>query len=683
MERSVTGTLQRIELLVKTAVENRFVFIAVLLMMLPYATVGAQTPHVHLESGSAHAQTIEAMSNARKILLQFRSIVVKVDSASGKSFEFTVQMLYDPRSRLFAWTYFQKSSDYDVEGEAKEFIKESMVNVAGDRLVVFRRPVFFRQVAVWEGSELYDSMEQGQAGVIRFFEEHRATAETAWNARSKSIDLMQQIPRDFMEQCYSDISIAPTIDEVRRDGKEWIFKITGANGNSAEIHLDDGFKVVSTKLIPRPGVIVLDSARLPKAVRAIRDGIPVELEAEELRVNIAQGCSLASVQTVLTIYDPASKLFMWVPGQPRYVAAGASRLPDELPAWFFPYSIFVIADDKMVSFSANTEIVRQSSSRFASIQEAQEALFAEVGKRHYVADDGKPFPLNSALFSMEQCNPRCDLPSWRGATHGSGKWRLQMEWSAGPLKDATVTLDDSYKLWSADLTYANRPAERSRAASAPLLMDALHKMNVDHLAGPPQIKFSMTDKSSSIHGIKNGQPVKVEAFLVNVEHAGKMLAVYEPMSRLFWCIYEAAAAWDNIGYYASQFEKGNSWLLITDERIISFDAMSSNNYIGVQESTMKYASFSDGLNHALTAIWQSGGAIRDGHLTFEIPLPRAFESEKVAPYRVAPRYLGISQLHDDWQLVFEGSSGQQGVVILSEKYETLRASLTFAGGEQK
>jgi len=50
---------------------------------------------------------------------------------------------------------------------------------------------------------------------------------------------------------------------------------------------------------------------------------------------------------------------------------------------------------------------------------------------------------------------------------------------------------------------------------------------------------------------------------------------------------------------------------------------------------------------------------------------------------VAPRYLGISESHHNWQLVLEGSNGQQAVVTLSEKYEPVRARITYAAHLQK
>ncbi len=210
----------------------------------------------------------------------------------------------------------------------------------------------------------------------------------------------------------------------------------------------------------------------------------------------------------------------------------------------------------------------------------------------------------------------------------------------------------------------------------------MRNLKADQLARR-QVEFKMTDKSSSIHALKNGQPVSVQAYLIDIDRTGKMLAVYDPASRLFWCIYEPHGIGDNIGYYSSQLEKGNSWLLVTDERILGFDAVSNNSFTGVQESAMRYASFSEAVNYALTAIRWNNGMIRDGHVYFDLRLPPAFLQQRTPPYNVTPRYLGVSESHHNWRLVLEGASGQQAIVTLSEKFEPVRASIAYAAPAQK
>jgi len=658
----------------------RYALAALWAAMLTCATASAQTPHVRLESGSAHGSKIEAIHDDKKIPLQFRSIVVQTDFPGEKSGGCAVQMIYDPESKLFEWHSFQTYQGYDAELEAKQFANNSIVYLAPDGLVVFSRLMFPSQVAVWESREHYDSMDRGQDSVMRLFEEHRVLADAPWSARFKTVDLMKEIPRSFMEQCYNAMLMLPRIEESRHNGKQWIFKITGPNGNSAEVSLSDSFQVVATKLIPRPAVIVENSASVPTAVHAMSGEISSRLEAHELLLNIAHGCSLASSLRVLMVYDPATKLFLWFPEGPSAdFLSDKDRLPDDIATQFFKHSMFAITEDKIVAFTTDTGIALQSSARFASLQDAQQSLLSEIAKPQSAPGAGaKQLPLDSLLVPMQYYVPKRSPPSWRSATHEGGRWRLQLEWPAGPLKEATLFLDDSFNAVNADLTYATSTAKNGSTVSWPLLWDAMRNQKADQLAPPPQSDLTIIDKSSSIHALKNGRPLEVQAHLIDIHRMGKMLAVYDPTSRLFWCIYEPHGLGDNIGYYSSQFEKGNSRLLVTDEKILGFDAVSNNSFTGVQESTLRYTSFSEGLNYALTAIRLNVGLIRDGHVYFDLRLPPAFLTQRTAPYNVAPRYLGISESHHNWQLVLEGASGQQAVVTLGEKYAPVRASITYA-----
>jgi hypothetical protein len=193
----------------------RYALAALWAAMLTCATASAQTPHVRLESGSVHGSKIEAIHDDKKIPLQFRSIVVQTDFPGEKSGECAVQMIYDPESKFFEWHSFQTYQGYDAELEAKQFANNSIVYLAPDGLVVFSRLMFLSQVAVWESREHYDSMDRGQDSVMRLFEEHRVPADAPWSARFKTVDLMKEIPRSFMEQCY-DWDWSGADKEIRR-----------------------------------------------------------------------------------------------------------------------------------------------------------------------------------------------------------------------------------------------------------------------------------------------------------------------------------------------------------------------------------------------------------------------------------------------------------------------------------
>jgi hypothetical protein len=606
-----------------------------------------------------------------------RSVLLKVEAPTGKSSEFVVHMLHDPRTKLFAYHYFQTYQGFDLDRDRKMFASSVFVYVGPHQLVIFKS-YFGPEAAAWKDTETYSSMDGGQASVLRFFEAHRATAETELQAHANKIELMKKIPRQFMEQCYSAMATLPKIESLEREADIWKFTLTGPNGNSAEVSVDDSLTVVSTKLMPRPALIVLDSASLP--ARAFREGTPAQLQAHQIRLRIANGCYLDSVMTVLTIFDPETKLFQWFSGGDD-LPPPKDHLPNEWANKFLQDSIFAIAEGKIVDFSPKSQTVQESSSRFPSMQEAEQSLFSQIAKHSKTWPGVRGLHLNFAVFSG---SASCDSPTWRSPTREAGRWRLQVSWPKGLCKDAAVFLDDNYNLLSADLAYASTPPEPYGSKSNPLLMSLLHAAKGDPLRLFPQSELKMTDKSSSIHALKNGRSVAVTAYLVEIGRTdlhhpliGKMLAIYESTSRLFWCLFEPGESSGNIEFYSSKFEKGESWLVITDDKIVGFDGISNNNFMGVVESDMRYPSFSEGLNRALAVIWQNVGLVRDGHRVFDIPLPEAFLVPDRTKPRLIPHYAGISQQGHNWQLVFEQSEGQRAAVTLSEQYEPIGASISF------
>ena len=323
---------------------SHYVQAAVAAAMFTCGTASAQTSHVHLEPRSAYAQTIEAARDNKKISLQFRSVLVRTDFPGAQSGQYAVEMIYDPKSKLFGWRSLPIYQGYDVKLAAKQFAKNSFVYLVRDRLVVFSRLTLLSLAVVWESTEHYASLDQGQHSVQRVLE-RRATAETEGKARFKTLDLTKEIPRNFMEQCYNAMSIPPEINEVRRNGEQWIFNITGPNGNSAEVSADDSYQVVATKLIPRPAVIVEKNASPPTPVHAMRNGISSRLEARELLLNIAHGCDMAALRHVLMVYDPATKLFLWFPeGAEADFLPMNHPFPDDIATHFFKNSIFVVTE---------------------------------------------------------------------------------------------------------------------------------------------------------------------------------------------------------------------------------------------------------------------------------------------------------------------------------------------------
>jgi hypothetical protein len=654
----------------------------------------AQPARARVQVVSAYTQTIAAIRNNQKTSIRLRSLLLRVSGPSSKAREYVATILYDPRSRLLWWELFEENAGYNPKLNAELFVKSSIVYVAPQKLVVVSSTVW-SGLGIRESDERVNSLDQAQDTVVRFLEKQQPSSYQWPIASFRAVEFAKAIPRDFFRQCFSAMLIPPTVKAVQRRGNQWQVKLTGPNGNSAELLLDDGYHLVSTKLLPRPPVIVEQSVDFTQPVKAFRNGRPVALEARELVLNIGHGCDLGSVEGVLEVYDSVSKLFLSIPRRVmEYVPPEKNPLPSTFAKQFFEDAIFVIVEDKMVCISATTELVRQSSLRYSSLQEAQDHLLAEMAKPNAVlGGEAKHLPLKSLLLSSPFGYPPPAPLSWTHATRESGRWRLEVESSAGPLEQGTVFYDDNYTPLTSELTFRTKALGRSKfRPNTRFLMDAMRKVTPEQLTWANVLGTRMTDKSASIHIRKDGKLISAQAFLFDIGNKpmvgplmGRMLVVYEPFSQLFWCIYQPEdPTWgESIRFYSSQFEKGDSWLTMSDDKIVGFDAISSDFYLGVQESTLKFSSVSQGINRALAAISDQWAWIHDGHRSFETPLPDAFVEQPTKPFTVAPRFLDITPSAQGWRLVLEGARGQQAIVMLNESYEPVHASVRFTGLPQR
>jgi hypothetical protein len=210
-------------------------------------TVNAQSTRVHLEEGSTYTQTIHALRDNQRTSIQFRSTLVRIVNHAGKAREFTARMLYDPQSKLFWWSYSETFQGYSAEWEAKQFAQFSVVYLAPNSLLVFTSETFEDPLVILESVERHDSLDRAQEGVMHFFEKEPLPS---YKWQFKGVNYMKEMPPDFLKQCFSAINMVPTVEGVQRQGNQWKVTVRAQNGNAAEISLDDGYNLISTKFIP-------------------------------------------------------------------------------------------------------------------------------------------------------------------------------------------------------------------------------------------------------------------------------------------------------------------------------------------------------------------------------------------------------------------------------------------------
>lgn len=225
---------------------TRLAVVAALLLMFVCSTVKAQSARVRVESG--YTQTIDAIRDNQKTSIQFRCIRVRVVNHAGKPRQFAVRMLYDSQTKLFFWGYFEMYQDYSSEWDAKQFTSDATVYLSPDKLRIFTTQIV-RRLAVSDTAERQDSIDLAQGNVIHFFEKEPLPS-SKWEF--KSVNYLEGMPRDFLKQCITDINMAPRIEHLQQQGKQWKVRVRAQNGNAAEISLDDSYNMISTKFIVSP-----------------------------------------------------------------------------------------------------------------------------------------------------------------------------------------------------------------------------------------------------------------------------------------------------------------------------------------------------------------------------------------------------------------------------------------------
>ncbi len=195
---------------------------ASLLALFLCASTLAQTTQVQVPADSVYTQTIDAIRDNQKAHVQFRSILVRIDDRAAKPNEFTVDMLFDPQTKLFWWSSSEKYQDYSGDTQLKQFAQFSIVFLTPDRLVVFfRHPGFGDAVGLRESTERYNNLDQAQRALLQHFFQNSPPLALKWQRdHLRSVDYMKRIPRDFFEQCSSAMLMLPTVDDIRRESNQ-------------------------------------------------------------------------------------------------------------------------------------------------------------------------------------------------------------------------------------------------------------------------------------------------------------------------------------------------------------------------------------------------------------------------------------------------------------------------------
>ena len=650
--------------------------------------VFAETRHVHVVRHSVRDGIVDAVGDRGKVPVQSRSIEVRITHPTGKTVAIWVMMLYEPSTKWFWWTRGGIEYGWTREDWDKNFAKSWFVGVADNGIVSFPRSLGAITSDFYRSSERYESLQQGEREVLRQIETWRGHPERLYVWPRKRDGLDKEIPREFFRQCFSAAVMSPNIENLSRVEGHWELTIRGPNGNSAVVTLNDNDEVVSTKLIPRPPVKVVSQSEFPNAIKAQRGWFSATLPARELRLELFNGCSLPGYANALLLYDPGTGFTLPIVGQSEdswspAVHQPPHKLMDELGQ----DSTIVIVDDKIVAFNFQQNTITESTSRFDSLQAAQQALLDQIAKQGVLPSGGRyGLPL---AYAQPDDYLYCDAPPLQGCARtsrisrlGNGDWRFKVEGRNGAT--ATVVTNANYEPVRTDVRFPRRREYKPLVAYD--LFEAIATIVPKQIARKPIVEISaVVDESSTVRALAGDKPRKLRVLRIDVVNdqqllIGRLLAIFEPLSRLFWCIYERPGHGDfSVDEFLAQLQRGDARLIVDKDRIVGFSGIGTGApSTHIQQSTLLFASIGEGLAHVLAAISYNRW-IYDGERTVELAIPGALRHFYDGKTYVYPR-LRFTDIRPDgsgWRLQVDGAKGGQATIVLDENYHVLRASIVF------
>jgi hypothetical protein len=221
-------------------------------LLLGRSTLNAQSRRVILDRDAIYEKTIDAIRENQKIPIELRSFRLQVVDHHGKARKLIAAMLYEPQSKFFFWEYLATDEDLPPNWYGQQVAWLDTIYVFPDKLVIFTAGLFSSvSLSIVDSAERRGTIEEALDTVVSSF----GKKELASHKSAKAKDYLKEMPRDFLEECLTDVIYAPRVEEVQRQGGQWNLKLREQNGNIAEISLDESYNLLSKKfIIDPPGV---------------------------------------------------------------------------------------------------------------------------------------------------------------------------------------------------------------------------------------------------------------------------------------------------------------------------------------------------------------------------------------------------------------------------------------------
>jgi hypothetical protein len=230
-------------------------FVSVIsLFFISVAFCFSQSTHIQVVPETVKSGTFEVNKGLGKVPVQARELLVRIELRSRKAETLDVSMLYDPVTKLFWWRTDSVAAVPRNPDIPVSLLPNSVICLTDSKFVTFwdgNRSG--RAIFIFESTEHYSSMDEGQSHLIRVFEDRRGDIDSDKFIEEYKRILIKGLDDDFLFVKNVANRIGPTLRDVKRVGNEWQVVEDGPNGGSALIMLNDNYEVIKTTLMPSKG----------------------------------------------------------------------------------------------------------------------------------------------------------------------------------------------------------------------------------------------------------------------------------------------------------------------------------------------------------------------------------------------------------------------------------------------
>lgn len=200
-----------------------------------------------VESIQATTQPTHVVKDGRPVQVELRAARLSIAFPSGKMGQADIRMLYEPRTKLFWWTY----RTVEPNGpELRASLDDFAVYVTDGRVVAFN--LFLSALSVRDSTSHFLSLDEGQTKVLDRIRQNAERIEKGSMTWSRTIRLGPALP-DFLLLKGSAAPPHATIREVTKSPGEWRLILDGPNKNAAEVVLTDEYDLLRATVLPSEG----------------------------------------------------------------------------------------------------------------------------------------------------------------------------------------------------------------------------------------------------------------------------------------------------------------------------------------------------------------------------------------------------------------------------------------------